>query len=298
MTFNPYQTQQAQVIVTVQRPDKTGALQPFTYTFQPHRMRIVVNDGGGTAFNDAKIEVFGVPLATMNQISRLMMEPLTPQNTDTVVINVWANNAWVPFWQGVITWAAVDASGTPAVKLVIEGNTSMALANVTASPYANPGPVLLQDALRSIVTPYGFAVDYSTSAPPYMLTDARATGTPLAQVGQLIRQFPDLTTSTNLQRIQVRKANAPYSTDEITISDATGKMGFPIYSSSALQFNTLFNPQIIPGKWLNVVSTFDYVNRTAWVANVLQHTLEVNLPGGQWTTAVAANNFGQKSLNP
>jgi hypothetical protein len=297
MTFNPYQTQQAQVIVTVRRPDKTGALQPFTYTFQPHRMRIVVGMAGGQ-FGDAKIEVFGVPLATMNQISRLMMEPLTPQNTDTIVINVWANSAWVPFWQGVITWAAVDASGMPAVKLVIEGNTSMALANVTASPYANPGPVALKDALTSIVTPYGFVIDYSTSIPPLMLTDARATGTPIAQVGQLIRQFPTLTFSCNLQRIAVRLANAPYSADAITVSDETGKMGFPVYSSSALQFNTLFNPQIRPGVALNVVSTFDFVNRTLWIANVLQHTLEVNLPGGQWTTAVAANNFGQKSLNP
>lgn len=293
MSFNPYQTRAARVTVTVQRHDNTGAVQNLTYVFEQHRMRIAVRQGG-QQYGNAKIEVFGVPLATMNQIARLWLEALTPQNTDSVAIDVWDGDGFVPFFQGIITWSAVDASAVPNVKLVIEANAGMQLMNMTASPYSNAGPVLLKDALTTIAALGGFAVDYSASAPAYMLTDVRATGSPLEQIGQLIAHYPDLTYFPNLQRVIVRKANAPYGTDTITISDSTGKMGFPVYSQSGLQFSTLFNPNIYPGVGVNVESTFDYVNRTTWVAAVIAHSIEPNLPGGQWTTSVAANSFGPK----
>lgn len=296
MSFNPFQQRTARVTVTVQRPDKTGAAQAFTYVFEQHRMRIAVRQGG-QQYGNAKIEVFGVPLATMNNIARLWLEALTPQNTDSVAIDVWDGNGFVPFFQGIITWSAVDASAVPNVKLVIEANESMQLMNATASPYSNAGPVSLKDVLTAIAMPAGFAVDYSISAPPYQLTDQRVTGSPMEQIGAIMRQFPDLTWTSRLQRIIVRKANAPYGADPIRIADDAGKMGFPVYSQSGLQFSTLFDPRTYPGVGVNVESTFDYVNRTTWVASVLAHSLEPNLPGGQWTTSVAAISYGPKGNN-
>lgn len=296
MTYNPLVARRARVVVKVTRPNAKGEPTEYPYTFTDHRMRIAVRQGGNQ-FGNAKVEIFGVPLATMNQIARLWLETLTPQNTDKLSIDVWDGKAFIPFFEGVITWSAVDATTMPAVKLDIEANAAMALMNMSASPYANSGPVLLSDALTSIAGAGNFSIDYSAAAPQYQLTDVRVAGSPMEQIGHLMRYFPDLTWFVNLQRIVVRQANAPYSTDAIRIAADTGLQGFPKYSTSGLQFNTVFNPRLRPGVALDVVTPFDFVNRTLWVSAVLAHQLDVNVPKGQWTTAVAANSYGQKGNN-
>lgn len=294
MAVNPLVARRARVQVEVTRPNAKGEQVVQTYTFSDHRMRIAVRQGGNQ-FGNAKVDIFGVPLITMNQIARLWLETLTPQNTDKMSIDVWDGKGWVSFFQGVISWSAVDASAMPQVKLTIEANAAMALMNLTASPYANAGPVRLQDAIAAVAQIGAFSVDYSTTAPTYQLTNVRVSGSPMEQIAELMRAFPDLTWFVNLQRLIVRKVNAPYSADQVIVSAETGLQGFPVYSTSGLQFQTVFNPLLRPGAALDVRSAgIDFVNRTQWVAAVLAHNLDANLPGGQWTTACAANSFGQK----
>lgn len=293
MSFNTFVERKARVTVTVTRTDASGAQTPETYTFVQHRMRINVRQGGNQ-FGNAKIEIFGVPPDTMNNIARLWLQSMTPQNTDTVAIDVWDGFDYVPFFQGVIAWSAVNGAGMPAVSLIIEANAAMALMNATASPYANAGPVSLQSVLTTLAALQDFSVDYSDTAPQYQCTDIRLTGSPMEQIAGLMSHFPDLTWFVNLQRLVVRQAGAPYSADAISIAADNGLMRLPVYSSSGLQFDTLFNPKLRPGVACNVTTVFDFVNRTTWVAAVLSHMIEPNVPGGQWTTSCAANAFGSR----
>lgn len=293
MALNPFVARRARVVVNVTRPNSQGQPAVQTYTFVDHRMKILVRQGG-KQFGNAKVEVFGVPKDAMNQIARLWLESLTPQNTDTLNIDVWDGQNFVPFFQGVITWSAVDASAMPHVKLVIEANEFFQLLNMSASPYSNPGPVLLSDALKSIAALGGFALDYSKLAPDYFLSNIYEAGSPGEQIDRLMRHFPDLTWFANLQRIIVRKVGAPVTQDSVRIAASEGMQGFPTYSTSGLQFQTIFDPLLRPGVALDVRTPFTFVNRTLWVAAVLAHTLDVNVPNGHWTTAVAANSFGAK----
>jgi len=293
MGFNPYTLRSARVTVTVNRPDANGNAADQTYRFQEHRMRIGVRQGGAQ-FGNAKVQIYGVPLATMNQIARLWLEALTPQGTDTIQIDVFDGQDYVPFFQGVIMWSAVNAASMPHVTLDIEAVAGGALMIQSASPYAAQGPVLLRDALTTIAAAGGFSVVYPDSVPQYQLSQVRVTGSTMEQIASLMDQFPDLTWHTALQQLVVRAALAPLSSDAIRIAADTGMMGYPVYSTSSLQLSTVFNPKITLGVALDVQTEFDFVNRTVWVAAVLAHTLEPNLPGGQWTTQVAANPFGSK----
>ena len=300
--FNPYVPRIAQVIVQVTRPDANGNATQQTYTFQQHRMRINVRQGG-KQFGNARVEIYGVPLATMNQIARLWLEALTPQGTDTIQINVFnpspdgLSGTFVPFFQGVIMWSAVNASRMPQVFLDIEANAGGALTLIPASPYSTPGGVTLQSALEQIIGPAGFQLDYASAAPTYMLGPMRVTGEPLAQVNDIMKAFPDLTWDVSLQRVRVRTALAPIDSNSVDVNAGNGLQGYPVYSTSGLQFSTVFNPLITPGKAINITTEFDFVNNTQWVAAVLAHMLEPNVPGGQWTTQVAANSFGAKGNN-
>lgn len=295
MAFNPFVPRRARVTVSVTRNDSAGKPAVHTYKFEQQRMRIQTRQGG-KQFGGARVEVFGVPLAAMNQVARLWLETLTPQNTDTLSIDVWDGKDFVPLFQGVITWSAVDASGMPQVKLVIEANAAMILMNNTAQPYASgTGPVALPDALTAIIKPLGFSLDYSADAERYLLTDVHVSGSPLDQVAALLRHYEDLTWFCNLQRLNVRKARAPFDSDSVRIAADTGLQGYPVYSSSGLQLSALFNARLRPGVGLDVqVTGFDFVNRTKWIAAIVAHQLDVNYPGGQWATGLAANAFGAK----
>ena len=287
MAFNPYIPRRARVTVTVTRGNA-----PQTYVWTEQRMRISVRNGG-RQFGNAKLEIFGLRLDTMNQIARLWLEALAPQTSDSVMIETLdVNGNFTPFFQGIITWSAVDASAMPQVKLVIEANSSFALMNAPASPYANIGPVLIKSVLTSLAAEGDFALDYADTLPQYQASDLRLVGSPMDQINALMRGYPDLTFFTNLQRVVVRKAMAPISADTIRIAPDTGLQSNPVYATSGLTFSTLFNPELRPGVALNINSIFDFVNRTLWVAAVLAHEIEPNLPGGKWHTSVAANSFG------
>lgn len=293
MTFNAFAERKLQITIKVTRPNAQGAQTDFTYVWTENRMRVAVREGG-KQFGNARIEVYGVALASMNNIARLWLEALTPQNTDTVEIAAWTGQQFVPFFQGVIAWSAVDESAMPQTKLVLEANSAFGLGNLPASPYSNAGPVTLADTLTTISAPAQLSLVYAPTAPTYMLTDVRLTGSPLDQVGALMRHFSDLTWTVHLQQLVVRAANAPISADAVRIAADTGMQNAPVYSTSGLQLSTLFNPQIRPGVALDVHTQADFVNRTIWVAAVLAHQLDANFPGGQWSTAIAANSYGSK----
>lgn len=291
--MNPLQRRAARVTINVRRMDASGTEQDYSYTFVQHRMSINVSQGGGQ-FGNAKVEIFGVGLDTMNQIARLWLEALTPRVTDTLGIEVWDGKEFIPFFMGVISWSAVDASRQPDVALQIEANDAMALMLTVSEPYAQEGPISLRSVLEAVCAQAGFAVDIAQTVQEYQLTNVRLTGTALEQVGQLMSALPELTWFANLQRLVVRNANAPFEADAIPIGVDTGMVGYPVYSTSGLSLSTIFDPRIRPGLSLDVLTDFDFVNRTKWVTGVLQHSLQPNTRGGAWVTAIAAQSWGTK----
>lgn len=290
--MNPLVERKARVTVKVVRPGNDGD-RALEYAFIDHRMSITVSQGGNQ-FGNAKVAINGVNLESMNKIARLWLEVLSPSNTDTLTIDVWDGSNFVPFFAGVITWSAVNAASAPQVALEIEANSAMIAMNTVASPYAQDTPVALQDALAQILAPTGLVVDFAESVPALQVQKARLSGTPMDQAAALLNYYPELTWYINLQRFLVRPVNGPLGGDPIPVSKYTGMISYPTYSTSGVTVATLFDPRIRPGLALDIQTAFDFVNRTKWVASVLQHSIQPNTPGGQWITQIAAQSYGSK----
>lgn len=290
--MNPLVERRARVTVKVVRPGTSGERE-LTYAFEQHRMSITVSQGGNQ-FGNAKVSINGVNLEAMNKIARLWLEVLSPSNTDTLTIDVWDGSNFVPFFAGVITWTAVNAAQAPQVALEIEANSAMIAMNTVAAPYAQDTPVALQEALTQILAPTGLVVEFAESVQDLQIQKARLVGTPMDQAAALMNYFPELTWYINLQRFLVRPVNGPLGGEPIPISKYTGMISYPTYSTSGVTVATLFDARIRPGLALDIQTAFDFVNRTKWVAAVLQHTIQPNTPGGQWITQIAAQSYGSK----
>jgi hypothetical protein len=293
MALNTWVERLAQVTVTIQRPNAQGNAASQTFNFLNNRMKIRIRDGGAN-FGNMRVEIYGVPLADMNQIARLYLMPLTPQSTDTISVAVWNGTSFQPIFQGIVSWSAIAPSAMPDVSLVIESNSAFGLMQTAASPYSNNGPVLLSAVLDTIAAGAGYTVDYSPQAAQYTMQRVRLTGSLSDQLRGLLNNFPDLTYNIHLQRIIVRSANAPYNStaSAVPVSTATGMEAAPEYSTSGVSFQTLFNPSITPGTAIQFTTEFTYLNQTSWVAAVLQHELEPNVFNGKWLSSIAACAFG------
>lgn len=289
MAFNPFVTRAARVTVSVTR-EVSGA-QGFTetsdYVFQEHRMIIRVSLGGGR-FGNAKVSIHGVPLANMNNISRLWLVPLQIQAQDTLSIDVWDGSTYVPFFNGVIAWAGTDGSSLPDVTLNIEANAAMGISQTTPAPYSANGTQTLQNVLQGILQNSGFTLDLAPSVPPLTVTNPRYSGSVQDQLDACLRAFPQLAFNVMLQRVRVYPFDQPFGTDPILISPTTGAVGAPNYSSSAVTWKTAFNPQLVPGQAIEIDSEFVLAGGANWVCRVLNHTLEPNKPKGLWHTDFAA----------
>ena len=266
---------------------------PAEYVFTDNRMSITVSMGGGQ-YGNAKVQVYGAPLDAMNNIARLWLEILTPDNRDELLIDVLEGDTFVPLFAGVITWSAVNAASMPLVALEIEANAAMAAMNTVVPPYSQDTPIDLQQALATILEPAGFAPLFAENVPPLQVQRCYLQGTPQDQVSALMSYFPEVVGHYALRRFVVRLVNAPIDESALQIDATTGRIGYPTYSTSGLSLAVLFDARVRLGVALDVRTEFDFVNRTRWVASVIQHTLEPNTPGGQWVTQIAAATWGRK----
>lgn len=292
MAFNPFVTRAARVTVTVTRADSSSGSGTTTssYVFLQHRMVIRVSIGGGR-FGNAKVQIHGVPLAAMNNIARLWPLPMEIQAADTLSIDVWDGSNYAPFFTGTITWSGVNGGALPDVTLDIEANSSASLAQTTPAPYTVSGPQTLQNVLTGILQGSEFALDYAPSIPEIIVPNPRYSGSTLDQIVACMRSYPQLTWNPVLSRLRVYPADQPLGADPILISPATGMRNAPVYSSSAVTLDTVFDPRLVPGQAITIDSEFVLAGGAQWIAMVLNHTLEPNKPKGAWTTSIAAKGI-------
>lgn len=291
--MNPLQERRARVTVNVSRSGADGAVRPIVYQFVDHRMSIAISQGGGQMGN-ARVQLYGLPLDAMNQIARIWLQTLTPVGNDTLSIDVWTGSEFSPLFRGTIMWSAVNAAQMPDVMLEIEANDAGALMIIPSSPYAQEGPIALRDVLAAILGSGGYTLHYDQSVPELLMQKVRVDGNLMDQVAQVMSHYPELAYHFNLQQMVVRPINGPVQGAAVPINKYTGMVSYPVYSTSGVTLATLFNPTIRPGAALDIETAFDFVNRTKWVAAVLQHTLQPNMPGGQWLTQIAAQSYGTK----
>lgn len=293
--MNTLVERRARVTVRVTRADGDGtdAQTESTYQFTENRMSIQVTQGGGR-YGNAKVQVYGVNMDAMNKIARLWLEVLSPSSADVLLIDVWDGSSYVPFFEGVITWTAIDASGAPAVALSIEANDAMIGMNAVTTVYAQDTPVTLQTALAEILEPAGLVAEFSENVPELQVQKIYLQGTPMEQANTLMGYFPELAHYVNLRRFIVRPVNGPLGDVPLVLNRHTGLIGYPTYATSGISFSMLFDARVRLGRALDLQTDFDFVNRTKWVASVLQHNIQPNWPGGQWVTQVAAQSYGSK----
>lgn len=260
------------------------------YTWTQNRMIIRVSIGG-KQFNTAELMVFGLPLATLNALSRLWLTPMNVRPQDTLKIETWDGSQYVPLFFGSITWAAPRGNSMPQVPIVISSTASMALAQSAAQPYSASGTLVLTDVLTNILGASGYTLNAAQSLPAYTITNPRATGSLQDQVKSILDGYPNIAWYFNLQQLILRPVGASIYADPIAIGPTTGMKGSPEYSTSGVQVDTIYEPRLIPGQSIKLDTVFTYAATANWSIAAVEHNLEPNVPNGRWDTRLVAQGI-------
>ena len=286
---------QRRISVTVVLADNPGTNQPNVFqntnsntaTFSDlsgPQLRIIVRiqNSGSPSYNTAQVQMFGLPLSVMNQLSTLGMQlNLIPKNA----IQVKAGDAvsgMSAVFTGTIQQAYGDFSAMPNVPFYFDCRFGLDAGTALAKPTSYSGSTSVASIMQNFsnqLTNCSFENNGVTATlnNPYFrgsLIDQIAACRDHAGIGA---EFVDGgTTLAIFPKFGSRNTPSPPM-----ISKQTGMIAYPSYTQQGILVHTLFNPAIRFFGLVQTESSFPKASGT-WSVHKLDLALDAMVPKGEW----------------
>lgn len=244
---------------------------------------------GGPSMGTMQLQVFGLKLSLMNQLSTLGVIPtLIRRNTVSLEAGDSVNGMAVVF-QGTITNAWSDFQASPDISFHVEAHTGLLEAVQPIQPSSFRGPASVAVIMSGLATQMGLAFENSgvttVLANPYFYGSARNQAQSCAEAAN-IEWIIDNGKLAIWPKLQSRGGQIPL------VSAETGMVGYPAYTSKGIMLKTIFNPAIGYGSRISVKSILTPACGE-WIVYSLNHDLDAQVPNGQWFTSIEAAPPGQ-----
>lgn len=258
------------------------------------RAKAKIVKAGGLSMSKATLEVYGMKLADMNQLSTLgMVVNLVPRNTMQISASDQNGNFGVVF-NGTITSAYFDPSGMPNVAFRAEAHTGLLDAVAWIPPTSFKGSVDIITVMQSVATASGRNFQNIGIQPgTVMMQNPYYKGSPQSQ-WQTIAQEHGITAFINDQDTLVimprdGSINSGASDQIPLVSKGTGMDGYPSYTVGGIMLRTVYNPSIGFRSRIQVQSDLTPASGL-WIVHGLDHNLDALTPNGQWFSDIKAYN--------
>jgi len=234
--------------------------------------------------------IFGMPLDLIDQLT--VIGPIMPQRRNNIV-TVYAgdeNSQLSVIYKGKIYSAYGDFDAAPENVFHLQALSVAFEAVKPAENIEKQGPFPINDVLKVIAGNMKLKLEDNIPAPIF-LKDKYYYGDPVTQLKELCR---DANINWTIERdiLAVWPKDSARKVPPIDIGPGLGMVGYPKYSGSGVIIKCLFNPDIIQGGKINVISSLETA-QGVWNNTVISHHLESEVPGGGWYTQVAAQRIGK-----
>ena len=259
--------------------DKAGAGNQYVLTgFATH---VAISKQGGVDFAKAAVEVYGLSLDTMAQLTMLSFRPLG-RRWNLLQVEAGEGNDFSVIFQGEVTNAFADLNGsTPVMKM--EAQTGSYPVLQPAPQLAIAGQQPAAEAVEMLAAKVGKS--FRNDGVDGVLSDCIVTGDPITKMRQIASAVgADLLIDDDeivlLPRGEVR------DTGGIPVVSAdTGMVGYPIFTQNGIQVVSYFRPDLKIGAAVRVESIVPSATGT-WKIVSLSHDLTACKPGGgSWRTS-------------
>lgn len=260
------------------------------------RVLAKVIQAGGVAQNTCQLRVFGLTPTVYNALTSIY--PLTTaairRNTVQVMAGDAASGSTLPaVFIGQIVVAQIDLNGQPdnVLNVIANSSTLIAVQPIPASSY--PNGVAVATVMRSLATAANR--DFEDNAVTDMLPKCYLHGTALQQMRQVVDMVPGLGFMDDGVKIAIwpkggyRKSVAGVP----LVSYEDDMIGYPSYSNIGIGVRCLYRPDIQFMSKVQIASSLAQVRglNGFWTAYNIVHTLESEMPDGQWQTEFQGQNL-------
>lgn len=259
--------------------DKEG--QNNQFTFEGFATHCAISKQGGVDFAKATVEIYGLTLDTMAQLTMLSFRPLG-RRWNLLQIEAGEGGEMAVVFQGEVTSAFADLNGaSPVMKM--EAQTG-------AYPILKPEPQIAvsgQQSASEIVSMLAQKTGrtFRNDGVEATLSDCVITGDPVTKM----RSIAD-TVGADLLIDDDEVVFLPRGKKRETggiplVSAETGMVGYPTFSAQGIQVNSYFRPDLKIGAAVRVQSIVPSASGV-WKIISLTHDLVANSPnGGAWRTS-------------
>ena len=272
----------------------TPAVPAQQIVLQGYRASAKIDKAGGMTMGHLNAQIYGVSQSDMNAC---VTYPYQPQRLlqggvklNTVQVFAIDGDQETLVFSGFIYIAWGVYQNQPDVFLYINA-TSTAVAQLSpVLPTSYDGPIDVAVAMGQLANQMGLSALENNGVNGVILRNQYLAGSALDKARKLaqaagIWMFIDLGLMAITQAFQARiKPTA-------VVSAQTGMIGYPTFDSLGVHVKSLFNPAVVFGGPIQIVSTIPQANRTLLAASIA-YDLESEKPGGAWFMTIIANPTG------
>lgn len=285
-----------------------GNTEDSTLTLTDLRVACQVVNAGLEGGVMCSLRIEGVNLNHMNRLS-MVQAGVVAQNANTVTVEACdtGDDVWKLVFSGGVVEAFADFNGAPNTAFMVTAQSMSIPAAMPISATSFKGSVAVADIMKAIAEKVGLSFQ-NNGVTAVMNGSITLNGSGADQM-QAIAQAAQITYIVATNVLSIWPATGPTSTTaQVTISSETGMIGYPAYAQYGVTLRTLFNSAIgfqsvlkleseyAPAAWVNELGQLNQLGGSnifppsngIWVAYRVQHDLQSEIPGGEWTTYIEA----------
>lgn len=244
-----------------------------------------IDKAGPPEFGKASVEIYGLSLEVMEQLSTLAMRPLYTRKN---YINIFAGDdlhGFVQVFAGSITSATMDFNSAPDLKMKIEARIGFFGSLTAQGPSAISGEQPASNFIEQQIKKAGFT--FQNQNVNTRIKNCVFTGSPIEQARQCAKQIGAELVIDDEKVILLQNGKAVKGSVPV-VSANSGLIGYPTMTQNGIELKAIFNPDF---RFAGIIEIQSIVPKVSgqWRIIKLSHNLASNLPsGGQWESSITA----------
>lgn len=261
------------------------------------RTTVDITHAGGNSLSLAEIRIWGMPLDVMNKLTLLNVYATPERVNNRITISAGDEDGGVAVcFVGGIQEAWADGSDPPGIAFHVSAASAFVENIRPIPPTTFSGYVDVALVVSGIAAQMGLSIE--NNGVTGRLADPYFPGSLGAQLESICRAADieyHIDTIARVVAIWPRRGHR--DGPSIVVSSETGLIGYPTFTQNGVRLRSLYNPNMIFGRKLEVRSQLSPACGTWVVANV-NHNLDAEVTGGQWATEVECTLFGHSTPIP
>jgi len=244
---------------------------------------------GGAAMSTMQLEVYGMHLDQMNELSTLGMA-IKLVRVNYVTVEAGTADGMAVVFSGTITNAWADLESAPDAPFRVEAQAGLIEAVQPLAPTSLQKAQSVDSIMSKLAQQMG--LKYENNGVNTMLPPSYLPGSPRDQA-KACAEHAGCSWIIDDGILAIWPVGGSRKSNLVPlISKDTGLVRYPAYTSQGVMLRTLFNPAIRFGMTVEVQSELGKPANGTWVVYSIDYDLESLMPKGQWFTTIGAARPG------